>query len=520
MTPSDAVLEKNSPPSPAKPGEGGEFQSTASRRNRGVSHAAAWTVAGYAARQVLRFAFNLALTRLVAPQVLGVMTIINLLIQSLHMFSDLGISQCVTHHQRGDEPRFLNTAWTLQVCRGLVLWLLSVALAVPAAWFYEEPALAWLIPIAGLTAFFDGLQSTAVFTLNRRLSRGRLVLLDLIPYTAVMTVAVLVIAAIAHRHSGGQNEPEVQHAQVFALVCAVVAGAGIQVAASHRLLRGRRHRLAFDAVDARALLHFGGWIFLCTGCGFLASQADRLVIGKLSKETLGVYNVATQLTAVPTLFVAALCAQLVFPLYSRLFREGNDTGNGISGVHRLLGLVAGWLVTGLIVAGPAFIDCLYRGKYQGADRYIQLLAGAAWFTMLQCTGEAVLLARGQARLMALGQVLKLAALVPLMTYGYRWNGLIGLVVGYGVAELIRYMVIAVAVRSLGQRLAVTDLGLTLLVAASSACILWIAPMWGGASAWVRLAIEAAAVTALWAAAFWFLYCRGAVFSPRSMTGNT
>ena len=171
-------------------------------------------------------------------------------------------------------------------------------------------------------------------------------------------------------------------------------------------------------------------------------------------------------------------------------------------VHRLLGLVAGWLVTGLLVAGPTFIECLYRGKYQGADQYIRFLTGAAWFTMLQCTGEAVLLARGQARLMALGQVLKLAALVPLMSYGYRWNGLIGLVIGYGLAEVVRYVVIAVAVRSLGQRLAGADLGLTLLVAASSAGILWLGPpVWGGAAAWLRLAAEATAVSIVWAGVF-------------------
>src|SRR6266478_9581535 len=78
-----------------------------------AARGAVWTVAGYASVMVLRFGFNLLLTRLVAPKVFGVMAIINLLIQSLHMFSDLGISQCVTRHDRGDDPHFLNTAWTV-----------------------------------------------------------------------------------------------------------------------------------------------------------------------------------------------------------------------------------------------------------------------------------------------------------------------------------------------------------------------------------------------------------------------
>jgi O-antigen/teichoic acid export membrane protein len=472
-----------------------------------AARGAAWTVLGYASLLILRFGFNLLLTRLVAPKVFGVMAIINLLIQSLHMFSDLGISQCVTRHERGDDPHFLNTAWTVQVFRGLGLWLVSVALAGPAAWFYEEPALAWLIPIAATAAIMDGLQSTAIFTLNRRLSRGRLVLLELMPYAAAMVVAIGAIAAVAHRHPGGIDDLGVQHAQVLILVGANVAIFAIRAAVSYRLIRGRRHKFGLEPTAARELLHFGGWVFVSTACGFLATQADQLVIGKFSLETLGVYRVASQLAVLPAQFVAALCAQLVFPLYSRMFRD--DSGAGVAGIHRTLGLLAGWLVCGLLVAGPTFIECLYRDKYQNAAGYIRLLAAAAWFTMLQSTGEAVLLAHGKARLMAVGQVIKLIALVPLMALGYWWGDLIGLVIGYGLAEVVRYVAIAMAVRSLGQPLALDDLWLTSLIAATAAGVIWLGPAtWGGAPPWARLGLEALSVTCIWAAVLGTLWRRG------------
>src|SRR5439155_20296774 len=82
-----------------------------------VRGAAAWTVVGFGAKLVLRFGFNLLLTRLVAPRIFGVMALVYLLVQSLHMFSDLGILQCVIHHRRGDDPDFLDTAWTIQAVR-------------------------------------------------------------------------------------------------------------------------------------------------------------------------------------------------------------------------------------------------------------------------------------------------------------------------------------------------------------------------------------------------------------------
>ncbi|HEY1376700.1 MAG TPA: oligosaccharide flippase family protein, partial [Gemmataceae bacterium] len=471
--PADAIAVADAAPAAADDQAGGV--------RRVAARGAAWTVTGFAGRLVLRFGFNLLLTRLVAPKVFGVMALINLLVYSLHMFSDLGVSQCVVHHDRGDDPKFLNTAWTVQIVRGFILWLMTAAVAAPAAWFYGEPTLAWLVPVAGLTALFDGFQSTALHTLNRRLDRKRLMFWDLIPYATVTAVAVAVIAGVAHRHPGGQDDPEVQHAQVVTLVWAQVAVVVLQMAASYRLIRGRRHRLTLEPAAARELLHFGGWVFVSTAAGFLAAQADQLVIGKVSLDTLGVYRVASQTAALPAQFVAALCAQLVFPLYSRLLRDGNGHGAGIGGVHRTVGVVAGWLVTGLVVAGPTFIDCLYRGRYQEAGGYVQFLAMAVWFTMLQSTGEAVLLARGQARLMAYGQVLKLAALVPLMAIGYQWGGLIGLVIGYAAAEALRYAAIAAAVRSLGQRLVWGDMALTVLVAATAGGFVWAGPeLWGAA----------------------------------------
>ena len=48
---------------------------------------------------------------------------------------------------RGDDERFLNTAWTLSVVRGCALWLLTCALAWPIAWYYHEPLLAPLIVV-------------------------------------------------------------------------------------------------------------------------------------------------------------------------------------------------------------------------------------------------------------------------------------------------------------------------------------------------------------------------------------
>src|ERR687885_208624 len=102
-----------------------------------------WTIAGYGASQVLRLGSNIILTRLLLPEFFGLMNLVNVFIIGLHLFSDVGLGPSVVQNKRGDDPDFLNTAWTIQVGRGIILWICSLILAWPVSQFYNEPQLLW-----------------------------------------------------------------------------------------------------------------------------------------------------------------------------------------------------------------------------------------------------------------------------------------------------------------------------------------------------------------------------------------
>src|SRR5439155_13612495 len=124
--------------------------------------------------------------------------------------------------------------------------------------------------------------------------------------------------------------------QLLVLAAGTVLASLTEMTVSYFLLRGHRHRLRWDRSAARDLVHYGGWIFLNTATAFLASQADRLVIGKISSDVLGVYHMAAQLARMPTLLLVALGNQLAFPLYTRLLRPGRDDRGAVTAVHLLL----------------------------------------------------------------------------------------------------------------------------------------------------------------------------------------
>ena len=94
-----------------------------------IIRAAFLSIGSFGLSQGLRLVSNLLLTRILFPEAFGLMGLVNVLLIGLAMFSDVGIGPAIARSPRGDERDFLDTAWTLQILRGLLLFFMGCALA-------------------------------------------------------------------------------------------------------------------------------------------------------------------------------------------------------------------------------------------------------------------------------------------------------------------------------------------------------------------------------------------------------
>jgi O-antigen/teichoic acid export membrane protein len=106
---------------------------TSSLRSRAL-RAGAWAGGGHVSGQLLRLIGNLFLTRLLLPEAFGLMATISALMLTLNLIFDVGSGPVIVQSKRGSDPTFLNTAWTLQIIRGLVIWSFSIVVALGIAW--------------------------------------------------------------------------------------------------------------------------------------------------------------------------------------------------------------------------------------------------------------------------------------------------------------------------------------------------------------------------------------------------
>jgi O-antigen/teichoic acid export membrane protein len=435
----------------------GNFQPVPSLLQQTV-RSSVWTSVGFGTAQVLRLGANLVLTRLLMPEMFGLMTLVNIFIQGLQMFSDVGIGPSIIQNPRGDEPRFLNTAWTIQVARGAALWICSCIIAMPLAHLYGVPLLKWIIPIAGLNALVAGLNSTALFTLNRHLQLAKLTMLELAQQ--VLSIAGMILWA--------RYDPS-----VWALIVPGLIANAAHAAASHFLLAGVRNRFAWDSSAREALFRFGRWIFISTLLTFFAAQSDRLVFGKMIPlSLLGVYGVALMLATTPTQAILKIGAVVVFPAYSRVHGDDARFKRIFTRIRLPMVLLGAVGISALIGSGPALVRVLYRPVYWEAGWILQLLAVTAWFQILECTNGSALLAQGAAHWVATGNAAKLLGMIVLIPLGYFLakhsgvNPFAGAILGVVAAESLKYLTSALAVRRRGLHVLSTDVLCSVLMGAA------------------------------------------------------
>lgn len=467
---SDAAEEAAPPPSPLR---------------KRAMHAAAWVVAGYPLSMVMQLARSMALTRLLYPEAFGLMTLVNVFLSGLQMCSDLGVSESIVQSPDGSRKEYLQTAWTVQVTRSCMIWVLASCVAWPMAVFYKQPMLLKLLPAAALTQLIMGFRSTSISVLRRNLALGRMMTFE---YSVYVGQVVLIVATAWWMRS------------VWALVVGGWMGAMLYVVVSHIALRGVRHRFRWDPAAVKSLVHFGRWIFISTILTFLAQQLDRLMLGRLiPAASLGIYSTAMVLATLPRNIIGRLSNSVLFPVLSEKARSrGVDINRQVLRARSLLLLLSLVSLAGVAVCAPAFFQWLYDRRYAGAGQIAQMLVVPAWFILLQESSGYVLLSLGDSRRMAFSNAATSIANFVAASAGYYLGGLPmlqnhlgslnGFIIGLGIGGLVGQLVTQWSLARRGVHLWGQDFGYTLIG-------LLLIP--AGALAAHRIHLHWARVPALW-----------------------
>lgn len=425
-----------------------------------TARSAGLTIVGFGTSQVLRLASNLILTRLLFPEAFGTMALISVFLMGLNQFSDVGVTPAIMQSKRGDDRDFLDTAWTIQVLRGLGLFGFACAIAWPVSVFYELPELALMLPVSALTLVLAGFLPTRMDSAQRHLRVGRLTLLDIVNQAIGIGAAVL-LAWWWH--------------SVWALVVSGVLGAVSQLMLHHLFLPGAANRFRWEAPAARELIGFGKWIFLSTVAGFALTQADKLMIGKyLALDLFGVYNIGFFLASFPLLMGGMLVRRILIPVYREW--PPRESAANFARLRRMRLMVSGalfGLVAVLALGGVWIVDLLYDPRYAMAGAVVVVIACMQVPQIIALTYDQAALAAGDSKRFFVLAASKAVVMVAALLIGLEWAGLFGALIGQGVAMVAVYPVVIWLSRSTGAWDRLHDAGFALAGVVLVALAFWL-----------------------------------------------
>lgn len=365
----------------------------------------AWVGASSIGIAVLMFCRGIVLARLLSPDVFGLMAIALMATRFIEIFTETGFGAALIHRQQAfDEAR--DTAFTMMFLRGLGLSVLSVLIAPWVARFYEEPALASIVAVAGLSFILSGFQNLNTVALQKELDQKRLTYLEL---TGNLLRFVVTVGLAVWLRS------------VWALVYGQIAGAAIGTILSYLMVPGRP-RLRFDRTIAVELYRYGRFITGLAIVVFLTRELDNALIGKLlGMEALGYYVVAYSLATLPSDYLSRFIAKVLFPMFSKLQAQPEALRAEYLRAMRVVTAFAVPVSVGMAVLAPDIVGVLYGGRWSEAAAPLRVLCAFSGFRALWLLNGYLYNAIGKPHIdfyMNLGRLLAMGILLYPLTVSF------------------------------------------------------------------------------------------------------
>jgi O-antigen/teichoic acid export membrane protein len=416
-----------------------------------------WTIGAYGFTVCLRFFSNVILSRLVVPEVFGLMMILSTLKMGAELMTDVGIGQNIVRSANAEKQSFQNTAWTIQFVRGFVIFgFLSLA-AYPLAQLYEIPTSA--IALSALTVLVAGTASTSVYYLQRYMDIKRYNMLEL---TCDVASAILVIGLAFISPT------------IWSLIAANILAAALRASLSYGLPRAH-NRFEWHSAYAGEIISFGKWMFLSSLLAFLCMNFDRLYLAQaIPLAIIGIYAIARTIAEIPAALVARLGHQLIFPLIA-----ANQTGSREDLKQRvapmrlkMLATAAFAIAFGIATADIA-VSVIYDDRYRDAGWMLALLLSGAWFAILCSVNEYTVLGVGKPMYGVAGNATKFVVLLAGTPPAVQAYGLPGAILVIAASEILRYAPVLYGQRRERLSFFRQDLFLSLFLTAVLAGFLWL-----------------------------------------------
>ena len=372
--------------------------------------------------QALRLASNLILTRLLAPELFGIMSVIWVLITGLNLVSDIGLQQHFIYSKNSENRSYQQTIWSMQIIRGLlisiflifisfILYKLNNAGVFQHTSVYANTSLPVYIALMALYPLINGFLSINYYILRKKLLLVKIAKIDLT--SQVIGLFVTILLAYIYKN-------------IYALIIGSIFTEFLKVIISHRFNSTKTLKFGVNKNDVKEIFEYGKWIALSSISGFLLRNGDKLILGGLiSAKLLGIYSIAFFLVNAIRELVMKLGTTVIFPSLSKVAKD-NPTGLSDT-YYRIRNVVdkITFLIFGILFfASNSIVDILYDARYEQAGWMLKILSISILFISYTLSSQCFL-SIGKSRYISHVLTIRIIIFITLLPLFYNLYGLIG-----------------------------------------------------------------------------------------------
>ncbi|MEO1151609.1 MAG: oligosaccharide flippase family protein [Pseudomonadota bacterium] len=336
-----------------------------------VLQSGAVSVIGFGTGQVIRLISNLIMTRLLTADAFGLMAITISLQVLMIMISDVGINTSVIRSKESENPRYLATAFAMQLARGVLVALIIVLVAAGVMILnarevfnpdtvFTDPRLPLFLLIIAVCGLLEGARSLKMVLCQRDLKMERLVALEI-------TAQIIAVLTMIGAYFSG--------AGAFSLVIGALASTAVTTAGSHLFLKGPAIGIGFDRAHFGEIFSFGKWLLVASFAGFITQRGDHFIFGSvMPREDYGYYAIATIWITVALVLSDILQRRIIYTSLAEVWRERKQDLTSVYYQYRTyLDLGCLMIFFAILFLSDFAFTILYPTDYGGVVGYLKVL---------------------------------------------------------------------------------------------------------------------------------------------------
>ena len=386
-----------------------------------VRSGVSWNLSSSLIGQLIAFVRSVVLARLLAPEDFGLFGMALTIVAALNALTTIGLERTIVAN-KFDTPEelktHLDTVWSAELIRSLVIALMVSASAFPMSRFYGQPQLKAIIPILGLLSFIQGFQNTGLVILRKEITFARIFWYELA--TNASGLALTVALAVIMRN-------------VWALVIGLLLTAVLSTVLSY-VFHSYRPSLAFEKIALRRALSLGKFTLVIAIASYVTNMADNVLIGRLlGIGALGNYSLAFNMASAPMVILVFSLGTVLFPAYAEITADHPERLElAFTKVFSISLMIMLTITVPLFLLAGEIVQLLFGDRWTTAGTVLRVLALAIPLRGLAQIISTAFWGLNRPKEVAVGRTLEavvfLAALYPLITafglVGAGWAGVI------------------------------------------------------------------------------------------------